>query len=587
MAEKISREKKNRDGEKGAAMVMVLMLSSLLLVASAGLLLEASMHTTNVTDSTAEQQAYNAAESGIQSAINVLRGNVVPVPLIDASRPATDVANKINFRRAVSTATSNEPADTSTQGRLSRWMNYSYSSTGGAVNDRIPLGSGTYDPQTGYAFNVNVSDPDNTGEIVSFTTSADSSSGKFYDSRDSQWKSSITFGTAPNTATISYISNSASNLNVTGGSANTNFGSFVVAATGTGATITDDIRFQIVVTMTAPYNSTRMMRGTAKRGANPVVTPTSAGTLNFDFDSQAYHIMGSTITLNSDPLVPNPPNSNVGITVIAGNITQAEPYRVLVRSVGFGPNGARKELEAIVQKNFFNGMTAPATLTLVGSNTGFVFNAGNSQNVTYSGDDVASNVIIPPVGTTDASNLTRVRSELCATCKPNTVGTPSDVTPEMPFWLQNPANLDETIQMLRIVAQSSGRYFTAGQTPNNFGDNTNGTGITFVEGDVSYSGAGGGILVCTGKLTLHGGFDFKGLIIVTGANGLDRTGGGNGLLQGNIVIAPYNPNNLAADFLGPKYDISGGGTSEVRYNSSSWDNGLMAISNFVLGVAEK
>src|SRR5438270_10739158 len=90
-----------RSGEKGAAMVMALMISFLLLAASAGLLLESSLNTQNVSDITAEQEAYNAAESGIQSAVNVLRGNVVPSPLIDSSKPATDDANKINFVKAL------------------------------------------------------------------------------------------------------------------------------------------------------------------------------------------------------------------------------------------------------------------------------------------------------------------------------------------------------------------------------------------------------------------------------------------------------------------------------------------------------
>jgi hypothetical protein len=39
------------------------------------LLLEASMNTANITDATAEDQAYYAAESGIQDTINALRGN--------------------------------------------------------------------------------------------------------------------------------------------------------------------------------------------------------------------------------------------------------------------------------------------------------------------------------------------------------------------------------------------------------------------------------------------------------------------------------------------------------------------------------
>jgi hypothetical protein len=96
-------------------------------------------------------------------------------------------------------------------------------------------------------------------------------------------------------------------------------------------------------------------------------------------------------------------------------------------------------------------------------------------------------------------------------------------------------------------------------------------------------------------LTLHGNFNFNGLIIVTGSGGIQRSGGGTGILQGNIVVAPYENNRIAdnldpsqtAQFLAPQYDLSGGGNSTIQYNSSSVANGLTAVSNFVLGVAEK
>ena len=70
------KSSKNRENEKGAALVMALMVSFLLLVASAGLLMETTANTMNVMDSTSEQQAFSAAESGIQAAVNVLRDNV-------------------------------------------------------------------------------------------------------------------------------------------------------------------------------------------------------------------------------------------------------------------------------------------------------------------------------------------------------------------------------------------------------------------------------------------------------------------------------------------------------------------------------
>ena len=77
------------------------------------------------------------------------------------------------------------------------------------------------------------------------------------------------------------------------------------------------------------------------------------------------------------------------------------------------------------------------------------------------------------------------------------------------------------------------------------------------------------------------------MIIVTGPDGVDRSGGGNGVIQGNLVIAPYNSGNLTQPFLSPKYDMSGGGTSDLTYDSNSVANGMTAVSNFVLGIAER
>ena len=142
---------------------------------------------------------------------------------------------------------------------------------------------------------------------------------------------------------------------------------------------------------------------------------------------------------------------------------------------------------------------------------------------------------------------------------------------------------------------STGRFFPSGTQPTTFGDNASGTGITFCDGNCTFTGNGGGILVVTGTLTLHGNFNFNGMIIVTGSGGIVRSGGGNGILQGNIVVAPYTNSRiqdnldpaLNAVFLPPMYDLSGGGASTIEYNSNSVANGLTAVSNFVLGVAEK
>src|SRR5207237_4272001 len=158
MNEQVAKKLRNREGEKGAAMVMALLISFLLLVASAGLLLEAALNTQNVTDATAEEQSYYAAESGIQSAVNVLRGNVVPSPLLDTTKPATDPANKISFVKALQLSTANLSTDSSTSPRLSRWLGYD-----GTCTDRVVLGGVACDTLRGYGYSLVISDPDNTG----------------------------------------------------------------------------------------------------------------------------------------------------------------------------------------------------------------------------------------------------------------------------------------------------------------------------------------------------------------------------------------------------------------------------------------
>jgi hypothetical protein len=571
---------KNRKGEKGAALVMVVMMTMLLLAAIGGLLLEVSMNTANVTDATAEQQAYNAAESGIQSSINVLRGNI----LLDPTKPANDPANLINFRTAVTTSTSNETGDTTEAARLSRWIEYNYTPENTTTPDRVTLISANdYKPRDGYAYSVTVTDPDNTGNIITYKVM-----GRMYDPTANKWTSDpVTY----NGVKISYTqpTSNPDTLDVSSGHANAQYGAFKVE--GAGSLPSDGIRFEVIVSMSAPYSVSRGIRGYIKYD-NPI-TASNVDEVEFDFDSQFSQLMGSTITLDADVLKPD----GTGTLSLDADMTQAEPFRVVVRSVGYGPRGAKKELEATIQKNFFNGMTAPATLTLVGPKTKngveAVFKPGSSKVTEYSGQDVASNILIPPIGTTNDDLLETVLTQTSGNTTPpfngTITGTSANVDSEMPYWLQSPSNLHGTVTSLKSTAETSGTYYTAGQVPTTVGDNATARGLTFVNGDLVLTPemGGGGILVVTGTLTLHGNFNFNGLILVTGTGGIKRTGGGTGTLQGNIIIAPYDKNNLDSGFLPPKYDLSGGGNSGVIYNSSSVANGMVAVSNFVLAVAEK
>lgn len=69
-----------RAGEKGAALITAVLLSMLLLAAGGTLILTSTMTGITARDSTAEMQAYYAAEAGIARTLEVVRGNVQSNP---------------------------------------------------------------------------------------------------------------------------------------------------------------------------------------------------------------------------------------------------------------------------------------------------------------------------------------------------------------------------------------------------------------------------------------------------------------------------------------------------------------------------
>ena len=666
-------QKKDRNKERGAALVTVLMISFLLLLASVALILESSLNTANVTDATSEEQAYYAAESGVQSVIDGLRHNPAPSPLLDASKtplppdPEAHPANQIDYLKAVRRETSNictksgstftcpDPLDQAPNPlRLSRWLRYNWGPNGGASatsKDRIVLGDPTtYSPLNGYAYSVEVTDPDNTGGAVNYSVGA--TGNGIWDGTG--YSLSRTWGSGADTTTITFNPAGAQNVDVTSGIGNGNIGSFTITNTGAGAiaqipTSGDNlVRFRINMAVTVPQNTNIVMRGyIVGPGGDLEGTPNCARpSVMYMFDSQAFLNFGSRTTITNGgcmveqlpPTTPSGPQGTymtgymvesaaLGVDLpLTASITQPEPTRLLVRSVGYGPKGARKELETIIQKNYFNGLGAPSPLTLIGppctqvapfgncvagpttpSATAFTFDPGNSNPIFYSGKDKKLKVFLPPIGLTNDPNTTAVRNTV-ATFNGKVFGTVENVAEELPYWLQNPKNLHDTVELLKAAAQASGTYWSPTSNPPTdgvYGDWANATGITFVDRDVTISQDGGGILVVTGQLNFKGNFRYNGLVLITGPKtatnegGFLRNGGGTGVLAGNMIVAPYNTwsrttcmaNALVTRklncYLAPWYKISGGGTSDLMYNSQNVTNGLSGLGNFVKGVAEK
>jgi Tfp pilus assembly protein PilX len=111
--------------------------------------------------------------------------------------------------------------------------------------------------------------------------------------------------------------------------------------------------------------------------------------------------------------------------------------------------------------------------------------------------------------------------------------------------------------------------------------------IVFIDGDLANTPNGSytGILVVTGRLTYKGQTDWEGVLLVIGEGSLERSGGGNGLPSGSVIIAnidptPNGPNVAKADwcssspdgFLQADYQVSGAGSSEVQWCTGNINN---------------
>ncbi len=605
---KLTRRRMFGDQQSGAALVTVLLITVLLTIAVIALLSATGKNSRNSTDVLSETKAYYAAESGIQRTLNVLRGNTDTTP--------TDSSDDINYIKAVTPATSNYSGDPASFARLSGWIAYNYPTTG--TPDRVVIGEspGTYSPNSGEAYSIQIVDPDNSGTALTFNTNGGFigytvAGGATY-SGDAK-TIYIPSSTASPRTEIHFTDATSTTVNFTSGTPpNPSLGTFTVTNVGGGVQITGTVKFRVDYRLTAPRTGSVTIWGEIKQASStaPVLAT---------FLSQAYSLLGSSMELCSAAsggpgcadvtlnLTTNPTSS------FYAYVTPIPPFRVKVISTGFGPGGARKQLEAIVQRNFFNGVGPGAGTTMLGPSTPppgglpFIFGPGSSNGITYSGGNCATTGCVPSFGLTDPTNLNYV-----TTHPPGPgAGDPTQMQPppalldsnNLPEWQQSPAALDSLVDQLRTTAQNSGRYFvnptgtqdnfSVGSNSNPPGSYSTGTGITFCEGSCQVAADGGGILVVTGKLTNVGGFSFRGLIIVTGEDGWQRNGAGNGQVIGNIVIAPYNrrsyiPENLSSTFLAPRYEVTGGGTSDVLYNdiSGSLDN-TSQISDFVLGVAEK
>lgn len=595
-----------RRGERGAALVMTLLISTLMLAAGASLILSTMMSATGAIDSTPEQQAYYAAESGLQGALNVLRGNVAPSPALPAGQT-------MNFTRALSLADSNDTAggDTSATPRLSRWLQYNYPVASPLVDrDRVVLGNAaTYSPMTGMAYSVVVTDPYDQARMVfsaagTFATSAAVAAGLTASTSNSDTRLTVTDVGGANRVTLEFVPKAETTLASAYPSVASNLGILrVVEAVGTtnfGA-FTSAPRVKLKVAQTSPWNSTDYLEGTIVGSISRSAAGVLTNSLVFRFTTEPVVMTdGGKYTLTSTsagaPAVYSVALSGVDTTLTA-TVAAGEPKYVLVTSTGYGPRGARKQLQMMVSRSSIM-IDPPAAITMAGG-AGMTLDMGSSNSSSFAGMGSRTAIAV------SSTNYSAAATEVAHV---NAAGSGTQVTPttvgqigtdvRQPSFLASPDAARGFLNELKAMAMPTGvntgtdRYFTTKPAPADMGA-TGVPKLTFID---NYGGAavnlgtgnqGSGLLVVTGDVDTDGGTSFNGIILVLGSGRMTRSGGGSGTIAGSMIIACFNPNDPDADtFCNPTYDASGGGNSTTRFDPEAIANALKFAGRGILGVVE-
>src|SRR5688572_12871291 len=558
----------DRKGERGAALVTMLLVTILLLGAGGALILTTSMSSTTAIGSTAEMQAYYVAESGMQSALNVLRGNVKP--LVTAS-------DRISFRTAIIPDISNGPDNTGSL-RLAGWLPY---------NDRLDPDSlvpVTLGAVTG-GYRVSVENLDPNSHIVAFETSGlieGGDSARTFNSGGTQ-EVTIRYTAQPSTTLTPDPHAFPLTLDST-------LGSFVIERP-VGSTDDDvaipETDFEVTITQTLPWAAITTIEGSFQGEVDVAAT-----TLKVTFDKAYVKADGTTYTLNlgGTQVLDLTYASSPATTAIPLKVTSPDPKRLLVKSYGFGPQGSEKRLELMVNREYLD-FEMPAGVLLRGSDDCSPLNldTGSSGTKWYSGADYSG---VDPQKPTFAVSPCDESDADAGIVKHDTVADPeigllkddaASGEVEQPSFLDTAAKARIYLNALQSKAQTLGRYFNPGTgSATTINDALDAPQFTFVDGNATLT-QGSGFLVVTGKLTMRGNTDFKGIILVLGEGVLERDGGGNGEILGGITIAKFD--RASGNFLAPTFTTNGGGNSNVQYDSASVRNASGSATN-VSGIRE-
>jgi hypothetical protein len=279
----------------------------------------------------------------------------------------------------------------------------------------------------------------------------------------------------------------------------------------------------------------------------------------------------------------------------------------IITALAYTPQGSRRMGQYEVAA--LDVLPPPAALSLAGAGTNF--NPPNSSNTVMDGIDGQGSPpslpactpnagTVPGIGTSDIADQISYAAQIpggrtgnytgtAPTFPPLVSATPSVVdmgtdangTQALANYT-NPAQLNSLVSQIANGAdqtltcnQVNGLTNPAGGTSAQCSGTAGATAtpqVTYVNGDFTLNG-GAGVLVVTGNLSISGGMQFDGLILIVGQGSVIINGGGGGgsTIYGSVFVA--NTNSRSSPFAQlatvgtPAFTWHGGGDASIYYNS--------------------
>ena len=254
--------------------------------------------------------------------------------------------------------------------------------------------------------------------------------------------------------------------------------------------------------------------------------------------------------------------------------------RLIVRVVGYGPHGAKKQLELMVQRSMMD--YSPHSLLLMqGSPFGgdLTFSVAGTPKVTFDGGD--ENVAF---GLTSANDQTVIQNVINQPDKITIIGKGDDFEvfdpKEIPAWLKTVDDTRKLVSDLEADAKARGRWFNTYPTNNDGTDSA--PLLTFVRGDATINSDGAGVIVVTGTLNITTDRHFKGLILILGNGTLNITSG-KSTIEGSIVLAKFSSSGA---FQGPVVNMSGTPEVVFKHNETRVTSSLTTINMGIMAVRD-